>query len=184
MIENGEKGQQSETKNADYSVFRDSPLRYLGYANEVGESFRFQFPRFVKPSYAVSFGYCFMDSVYNGYRTWTTFDNTPTKLGARSKEFQTIVAMGDTLLWQTLASVLIPGAAINLIVKATRMAVSRSPLVIPSLVVTWLPTSVGLSSIPFIIQPIDHGVDYFLDSSIRAWMTEDTNRDKDVDTKS
>ena len=25
-----------------YNVFRDSPLRYMGYANEVGESFRYQ----------------------------------------------------------------------------------------------------------------------------------------------
>lgn len=25
-----------------YNVFRDSPLRYLGYANELGESFRYQ----------------------------------------------------------------------------------------------------------------------------------------------
>ena len=25
-----------------YNIFRESPLRYLGYANEVGESFRYQ----------------------------------------------------------------------------------------------------------------------------------------------
>lgn len=25
-----------------YNVFRDSPLRYMGYANEIGESFRYQ----------------------------------------------------------------------------------------------------------------------------------------------
>jgi len=25
-----------------YNIFRDSALRYMGYANEVGESFRYQ----------------------------------------------------------------------------------------------------------------------------------------------
>ena len=27
---------------AEYNVFRDSTLRYMGYANEIGESFRYQ----------------------------------------------------------------------------------------------------------------------------------------------
>lgn len=39
-----------ETKNGsvkaqpreDYNIFRDSALRFMGYANEVGESFRYQ----------------------------------------------------------------------------------------------------------------------------------------------
>jgi hypothetical protein len=26
----------------DYNIFRDSALRFMGYANEVGESFRYQ----------------------------------------------------------------------------------------------------------------------------------------------
>ena len=26
----------------EYNVFRDSALRYMGYANEIGESFRYQ----------------------------------------------------------------------------------------------------------------------------------------------
>lgn len=38
-------------------------VRYLGYTNEVGESFRYIFPRFVIPSYGISFGYVFADSV-------------------------------------------------------------------------------------------------------------------------
>ena len=32
----------SSSSSEQYNVFRDSPVRYLGYANEVGESFRYQ----------------------------------------------------------------------------------------------------------------------------------------------
>eukprot|EP00538_Stauroneis_constricta_P010727 CAMPEP_0119555174 /NCGR_PEP_ID=MMETSP1352-20130426/7468_1 /TAXON_ID=265584 /ORGANISM="Stauroneis constricta, Strain CCMP1120" /LENGTH=51 /DNA_ID=CAMNT_0007601897 /DNA_START=23 /DNA_END=175 /DNA_ORIENTATION=- len=42
-------------KDKEYDIFRDSLLRYTGYANEVGESFRYQYPRLVMPSYAVAF---------------------------------------------------------------------------------------------------------------------------------
>jgi nitric oxide synthase oxygenase domain/subunit len=31
-----------EKAKKDYNVFRDSLLRYMGYANEIGESFRYQ----------------------------------------------------------------------------------------------------------------------------------------------
>ena len=30
----------AENNSSEYNVFRDSPLRYVGYANEIGESFR------------------------------------------------------------------------------------------------------------------------------------------------
>ena len=54
----------------DYNVFRDSLLRYMGYANEVGESFRYQFPRFVVPSYVVAFGYCLADAATSGKKSY------------------------------------------------------------------------------------------------------------------
>lgn len=34
----------------DYDIWRDSALRYAGYANEIGEAFRFITPRLVLPS--------------------------------------------------------------------------------------------------------------------------------------
>lgn len=39
MKEMTNKDQKTE---AEYNVFRDSALRYMGYANEIGESFRYQ----------------------------------------------------------------------------------------------------------------------------------------------
>jgi fission process protein 1 len=159
-----------------YNVFRDSPLRYMGYANEVGESFRYQVPKLVMPSYGLAFGYCVLDAATTGYDTWcshkpatrTSFTITQ----ARSREMATAVTTVDTLLWQALASVMVPGATINTIVKACRFAVSRTT-VLPVALAAWVPTGVGLVSIPIIIKPIDNAVDYLLDNTTRQWMAEE-----------
>lgn len=37
-----EKEQNGGNEDTFYNIFRDSPLRYCGYANEIGESFRYQ----------------------------------------------------------------------------------------------------------------------------------------------
>jgi fission process protein 1 len=156
-----------ENNIVEYNVFRHSLLRYAGYANEIGESFRYQFPRFVTPSYIVAFGYCFADSFMTGWSTW----NNPKQGNEHERSIwnDTVRATADTLLWQTLASVMIPGATINLIVKASRLAIRKSPLALPVFVSKWSPTVVGISSIPVIVHPIDDAVDVLLDNSTRQW---------------
>jgi fission process protein 1 len=67
---------------------------------------------------------------------------------------------------------MVPGAMINLIVKASRYAVRRSPMALPVMVVEWLPTASGLGSVPLIVQPIDHSIDYMLDNSTRLWSNQ------------
>ena len=37
-------------------------MRLLGYTNEVGESFRYVFPKGVVPSYAIAFAYVLADT--------------------------------------------------------------------------------------------------------------------------
>jgi hypothetical protein len=49
-------------------IWRDTPIRYLGYANEVGESFRPLMPALVIPSYVVAFGYVACDTVDKAMR--------------------------------------------------------------------------------------------------------------------
>jgi fission process protein 1 len=83
----------------------------------------------------------------------------------------TFVATVDTLLWQSLASVMIPGGTINAIVKGCRFAASRASL--PIALAAWMPTGVGLASIPIIIKPIDNAVDYLLDNTTRRWIAEE-----------
>lgn len=87
-----------------YNIFRDSLLRYCGYANEVGESFRYQYPRLVGPSYVVAFGYCLADSVSAGYQVISSEKTDSGDVDAnnkdmRSKEKRAAIAMFDTLLW-------------------------------------------------------------------------------------
>jgi fission process protein 1 len=148
----------------NYDIFRDSPLRYLGYANEVGESFRYQIPKLVIPSYAVAFAYCTADAVTSGYDMY----GKATKMGSPTAKSDSLVSAVDTLIWQSLASVTIPGATINMVVKASRFAVTRSPVVLTGALTKWLPTVTGLASVPLIISPIDHAVDFFMDSTFRT----------------
>lgn len=154
-----------------YNIFRDSPLRYCGYANEVGESFRYQYPRCVVPSYLIAFGYCFADAASATYKVMSEENDTTVK-ETRSKEVRAAIAGFDTLMWQGLASVAIPGGVINLIVRASRIAVTRT-VGLPVLVSTWLPTAAGLGSIPVIIKPIDDCVDFALDNSTRKMLGVD-----------
>jgi mitochondrial fission process protein 1 len=175
---------QRDNKNItkEYNVFRDSLVRYLGYANEVGESFRYQYPRLVVPSYAIAFGYCLADASSTGYRAahhstvphqgevGRSNSNHPQPSDQQQQLQLAAVGALDTLLWQSLASVMIPGAAINVLVRAARFAVRRSPVALPALAATWVPTAVGLGSVPFIVHPIDASVDYLLDSTTRPYV--------------
>ena len=80
---------------------------------QIGESFRYQYPRFVVPSYAVAFGYCFADAVSNVYEVMAEDSEKVAVKDARSRETRAAIAGFDTLLWQGLASVAIPGGVIN-----------------------------------------------------------------------
>jgi mitochondrial fission process protein 1 len=156
-------GDADAEQEATYNVFRHSALRYLGYANEVGESFRYQFPRFVLPSYVVASGYVLADAVNSGRMSY----GGAIEHKSSNAPLVSVVATIDTLIWQTLASVVIPGAAINGIVRASRFALARTPVGVPVVVSTWAPTAIGLGSIPLIIHPIDQGVDTLMDSTYR-----------------
>jgi fission process protein 1 len=169
---------ESEQSPPSHNIFRDSALRYAGYANEIGESFRYQIPRLVVPTYVIAFTYVCADAVSTGHETWqnsnkqdkvTNDTNSSSSSISNTVWHDTIYATADTLLWQTLASVVVPGATINLVVKASRYAVHRSPLLLPVMVAKWLPTVIGIGSIPLIVQPIDHTIDYMLDNSTRHW---------------
>lgn len=150
------------TSDSEVDIFRDTPVRYLGYANEVGESFRPIYPRFVGPSYVVAFAYVGADAVYKS-------------LAAKEKgeDTKSIVRIGtDVLLWQTFASVLIPGKLINLVTSGAVKVFQSEISVIKSLplkVRTWSPTFIGLATIPFIIHPIDAAVDHVFDRTLRKW---------------
>ncbi len=104
----------------EYDVFKHSLLRYFGYANELGESFRpLIHPRWVALSYGVAGTYVAADCAEKYWRAQQIEKYTVAQrrmLGA-SRAI-------DTGIWQGLARVAIPGLIINRIV----WAVSKAPL--------------------------------------------------------
>ena len=142
-------------------LLRETPLRLLGYSNEVGEAFRHVAPRFVGPSYAVAMVYCLADTVDKGKQANDRWAASPTQ------HKRVGFAAVDTMLWQTLASVAIPGLVINRVVWATRNFTSGLAMKPKSIPVRWGPTALGLFVVPFIVHPIDDGVHWALDRSTR-----------------
>ena len=155
-------GDHSSNKSGEPDLFRDTWVRYLGYANEVGESFRPVYPKFVVPSYGIAFAYVGADAVHKTIIAKMNGEST-----------SSLIRTGvDVLLWQTLASVLIPGKVINL-VTGSALKLFQSDLKImkglPHSIRVWSPTFIGLATIPFIIQPIDNAVDMLFDNTMRKW---------------
>ena len=94
----------------------------------------------------------------------------------------------DCFLWQTLASVVLPGYVINVITsgagKMMRQVVPEpaippnitQPLSvaksistsIPKILRVYGPTAMGLAAIPLIIRPIDEAVHYLMDQTFRT----------------
>lgn len=93
-MSNDENIELSKEKN----IFRDTVLRFLGYANEVGESFRYQLPRMVRPSYIVAFSYVGADALYCAYRHSEKNQKT---IGNKVERVHAAVVGFDALVWQS-----------------------------------------------------------------------------------
>lgn len=152
---------EPQRRDAEGDRYRDTWVRYLGYANEVGESFRSWVPKTVVwLSYGVASSYVLADAIDKGKKA----GEVPGPEAGRSTRMT--VAVVDTLVWQGLASVAIPGFTINRICAASLYVLgtaTRWPLTVRK----WTTTAVGLLAIPIIIHPIDRSVDFLLDSSLR-----------------
>lgn len=152
------------TSPRETDLFRETPIRLLGYANEVGESFRALVPvSLVRWSYAIAAGYVVADTADKSWkmfrRDWVTQEERNRRVG---------LAAVDVLIWQSLASVIIPGFTINRICAFSFYVLQRATK-LPPATRKWTTTVVGLSCIPFIIKPIDHSVDFLMDVTLRAW---------------
>ena len=146
--------------NGEVDLARDTGLRYLGYANETGESFKFQFPQFLTPSYALAYGYCLGDGLYKGLHYFYDHD--------AQMSSGVVKAFADALIFQCFASVLIPGNIIAFFVETSDEKIKElDALKDNEAVVKWGPTAIGLGTIPFIVHPIDVSVDWVMEHSIR-----------------
>ncbi|KAL6049276.1 Mitochondrial fission process protein 1 [Balamuthia mandrillaris] len=163
-----------ESANAQgKDLYRDTPVRFLGYANELGEACRPILPvSIVWGSYAVACLYILADTRDKAKRAYNNPQNqmTPIERKATAVERAT-----DTILWQFFASLTIPSLIVNRTCKLASHVLNRAPSLSPSSR-RWGSTLAGLLAIPFIVQPIDHGVHWAMDSSIRPWLGAQRDR--------
>nr|XP_027209629.1 LOW QUALITY PROTEIN: mitochondrial fission process protein 1-like [Penaeus vannamei] len=146
----------------EVDIYRDTPVRLLGYANEVGEAFRALTPLwFVRSTYGVASAYVIAD----------TYDKS-TKMSKQPGATQRAIthAAVDTLLWQAFASVIVPGFTINRVCVLPLYTMAKTIPRIPLTTRKWITTAIGLGCIPFIVHPIDSGVHFVMDNSVRRYM--------------
>ena len=94
----------------------------MGYANEVGEAFRaLVHVNWVRLSYGVASAYVLADTNDKSRKTAATL---PTDEPGRTSKIA--VAAFDTLLWQALASVIIPGFTINRICAGSLYTMAKT----------------------------------------------------------
>ena len=135
--------------------------RWMAFASEGTEPFRpVASVWFVRLGYGLSFLYVFADI---GVRAYKTHEETKS-----AKE--TAILIGDTTVFHTFASMLLPAVTIHSIVKYSGKAIQKAHFLesVPR-VRQWIPTIIGLCSIPFVIQPIDHGVLFALNNTTRRF---------------
>ena len=138
-------------KNVD--PYRETSLRYMGYANELGEAFTSYLPEWGLPaSYCVAASYVMFDTIDKGQKAFDAAEE-------EDKIIDTLRISTETLTWQMLASVFWPGSIIRVIVNLSANIVSNDDL-------HFVPTIVGLLAIPLIVKPIDTTVDKLMETSI------------------
>ena len=145
---------------AEVDIYRDTPIRYLGYANEVGEAFRNAVHRnVVRATYGISSSYVLADAI------------SKARLETGYPGGKPVRTFADVLIWQGLASVAIPGFTINRIC----WIVSKMAKKLPAKQKRLLVTACGMLAIPFIISPIDKGVDSLLEKGLRPYALKHIN---------
>eukprot|EP00466_Bigelowiella_natans_P005597 jgi/Bigna1/89253/estExt_fgenesh1_pg.C_460043 len=208
---NCEEGEPSSSPSSvpppaqnEVDLFRDTGLRYMGYANEAGEAFRaFIGASGVLVSYAIASGYVVSDSIYQGYMTakhlvkWCILYTGSSddicshnkyemplfiqkkKDGAtdgNSTKMRIAMATAESLVWQSLASVIIPGFTINRCVALAHFLLAslfRQEVFGGISTETtekldhWGPTLFGLAMIPVIVRPIDSTVEKTFERHVR-----------------
>ncbi|CAG0892639.1 unnamed protein product [Darwinula stevensoni] len=149
-------------------VYRHSPVRLLGYANEVGEAFRaLVHVNWVRLSYVIASTYVLADTLDKARRVAQSSKTSPLAL-RRTRITHSAI---DTLLWQSFASVLIPGFTINRLCALARLLLRARAKAHPW-AHRWAPTALGLAAIPFIVRPIDAAVDRAMDFGVRPFFRD------------
>jgi len=148
----------------EIDLYRDTLLRYAGYANEVGEAFRPIVPAWIVPgSYGVAITYVFADTVD---KTIKAFGSS--KYISSALTVCAILEGLDAFLWQITASVALPGYTIHQVVEIVVAVLTAAGFDLDhGGVVATVPTAFGLLTIPFIVKPLDELAEQIMDFTLR-----------------
>jgi len=135
-----------------FDPYRETSIRYMGYANEVGEALEDYLPEWGLPaSYCVAATYVMFDTLDKGQKA---FDAAPKD----ERLEETLKASTETFIWQILASLFWPGGVIRLTVNIIDYLTPGEN--------EYLSTVLGILLIPVIVRPIDEFVDGIMEDSI------------------
>lgn len=152
-------------------LWRETPLRYLGYVNEFGEAFK---PillgylgqslgqKTVLASHGIAMLYALADTVH---KTMKGYHNHPKQSEQQRRKEAFLSGLG-AFLFQLIASVVVPAQLVKGATKLAQNMISAGSLnkfIRNPRLKALLPTAVGLSIIPFIIKPIDHTTVFLID---------------------
>jgi len=87
-----------------------------------------------------------------------------------------LVAGGDALIWQVIASVALPGFTINRFVTLAEVGCEGQAAA--NIIAEYLPTVLGLSLIPVVCKPLDELADVGLDATLRPLLFSTLDADK------
>jgi len=161
--EKEDESESSSGEDGEVDIYRDTLLRYAGYANEVGEAFAPLVPAVVVPvSYGVAITYVIADTV-DKFRKSIGGG----KYNAGAATTCAIVEGLDALIWQLAASVALPGYTIHQVVAISVALLTAAGLTDTGGPIDALPTAIGLGTIPFIVKPLDELAEVGMDVTFR-----------------
>jgi fission process protein 1 len=150
-----------------WDPYREGSLRYMGYANEVGEALEKYLPDWGLPaSYCVAASYVLFDTLDKGQRAYET---TP-----KEERFEETFRVSlETFTWQMLASVFWPGGVIRLTVNTINFLMPNDN--------EYLSTVLGILLIPIIVRPIDETVDKVVENCLSKLLRGKVRTTEDVE---
>lgn len=151
-------------------LFRDTPIRYLGYANEISKTFSSVPTRGVWFTYGVVCAYIGCDVADKSINV--VFNQIPSE-NVEERRKNRILTACDALIWQSLASVVVPAITMNRLRWSTNLMLGKV-FKTPTIRSSKFMYAVTALAIPFIIKPIDETVDLFLDLTLRPWLYGNT----------
>lgn len=172
-----------------FDVLRDTPIRYLGYSNELVEAWEDvlnsllgkRLGRWIyKGAWKIADLYLAVDIIDKGRKAYELAEGQPESVRIQN----CLIEAGGAGLFQFFANYLIPPLIIRYLRKGTNLLMSKGLLskLIPKnkLTTIWLPAAVATAITPFIARPLDRIVDKTLEMTYWPVVNHMFQRPKDL----